>query len=99
MKNSTSFLCAVVLGLVLAAAGSSCGTAEELFDCQSVCSRYKTCFNQQYDVDACRNRCKENSEKDREFKRKADTCETCIDDRSCSEATFKCAASCGSVVP
>jgi hypothetical protein len=77
----------------------SCGEADKLFDCQSVCSRYQTCFNSSYDVEGCRTRCKDNADRDTEFKRKADDCESCIDDRSCSSATFSCATRCGGIVP
>ncbi len=86
-------------GLVVGTAG--CGAAEEvdqLYDCQSVCSRYQSCFDSKYDVAACRARCKTNSEKDMEYRRKAELCETCIDDRSCKDATFKCATECAGIV-
>jgi hypothetical protein len=96
--NLRNLLCVLGLGLGVAG-GVSCGAAEELFDCQSVCSRYQTCFDKNYDVGACRSRCKENSDKDQDFKRKADSCQACIDDRSCSSATFNCATSCVGVVP
>jgi hypothetical protein len=98
MKKLHALICLMGLGVGVAG-GVSCGAADELFDCQSVCSRYQSCFDKNYDVGACRSRCKENADKDRDFKRKADTCESCIDDRSCTEATFKCATSCGSIVP
>jgi hypothetical protein len=77
----------------------SCGEADKIFDCQSVCSRYQTCFSSGYDVDGCRSRCKNNADADMSFQRKADDCEACIDDRSCSSATFNCAARCAGIVP
>ena len=77
----------------------SCGEADKIFDCQSVCSRYQTCFNSSYDVDSCRSRCKDNADRDMDYQRKADDCEACIDDRSCTSATFSCAARCGGIVP
>ena len=77
----------------------SCGEADKLFDCPSVCSRYRSCFNSSYDVDGCRSRCKDSADRDTDYKRKADDCEACIDDRSCSSATFNCATSCVGIVP
>jgi hypothetical protein len=77
----------------------SCGEADKLFDCQSVCSRYKTCFDGNYDVEGCRSRCKNNADRDTDYQRKADDCEACIDDRSCSSATFGCAGRCVGIVP
>lgn len=91
-----------VLTLSIAIAGLvavNCGEADRLFDCQSVCSRYQSCFDSNYDVSACRNRCKDKADADKEFERKADACETCIDDRSCTDATFKCTTQCASIVP
>jgi hypothetical protein len=78
---------------------TNCGEADKIFDCQSVCNRYKTCFDSNYDVGACRSRCKDKADADKTFQDKADACESCIDDKSCSEATFKCATECGGVVP
>src|SRR3954464_2572809 len=66
---------------------ASCGEADKIFDCQSVCNRYKTCFDNSYDVGACRGRCKDKADADKAFQDKADACENCIDDKSCSEAT------------
>ncbi len=77
----------------------SCGEADKLFDCQSVCSRYKDCFDDKYDVGTCRSRCKDSADRDVDYKRKADDCEACIDDRSCGSATFNCATRCGGIVP
>jgi hypothetical protein len=78
---------------------TSCGETDRFFDCQSVCSRYKTCFDSNYDVGACRSRCRDKAEADSAFQQKADACESCIDDKSCTEATFKCGTQCAGVVP
>ena len=79
--------------------GPSCGEADKLFDCQSVCSRYRSCFDSRYDVDGCRSRCKDSADRNMDFERKADDCEACIDDRSCTSATFSCLLPCAGVVP
>jgi hypothetical protein len=78
--------------------GPSCG-ADRFFDCQSVCSRYRDCFDGRYDVDGCRSRCTEEADRDIDYKRRADDCEACIDDRSCTSATFSCFTTCAGIVP
>ena len=100
MRNiCASLVCAGGLLLGIATGMSSCGTADEIFDCQSVCSRYKDCIKNDYDVATCRSRCKDNSDRDRNYRDKADACEQCISDRSCTDATFRCAPECGVIVP
>ena len=79
-----------------------CSAADEVdnaVDCQSICDRYKSCFDSDYDVGACAERCRDNSNEDKDFQRKANVCNACIDDRSCSSATFGCATDCAGVVP
>ncbi len=77
----------------------SCDQADKIFDCQSVCNRYRSCFDDKYDVAACRSRCKDSADRDVDFQRKADDCHACIDDRSCASATFNCLLPCAGVVP
>lgn len=96
MKNLTFALLTVAAGLL---GTTSCSEADKIFDCQTVCSRYQSCFDSKYDVSACRNRCKSKADADKEYQRKADACEACIDERSCTEATFKCAAPCAGIIP
>jgi hypothetical protein len=77
---------------------SGCGVGNAI-DCHSICDRYKGCFDSSYNVDACASRCRTDSAKDSDYQRKADMCNTCIDERACTSATFNCATSCGSIVP
>ncbi len=78
---------------------NGCGVIDNAFDCNTICNRYKNCFDSNYDVAACATRCRTDSGNDPDYKRKADVCTACIDDRSCTAATFNCAPSCGSIVP
>jgi hypothetical protein len=71
-----------------------CGDAEQAFDCQSVCSKYSDCFDKNYDVSSCRDRCRNKVSRD-----KADSCESCISDKSCAPAAFSCATECAGIVP
>jgi hypothetical protein len=94
------------LGIGLAVSGGGlfvimggCGAADEAFDCQAVCSKYKDCLDNSYDVGSCRSRCRDKAAADTDYKRKADTCHACISDRSCADATIKCTTECASIVP
>jgi hypothetical protein len=84
---------------LLAALMSGCGAIDSAADCQSICDRYRTCFDSAYDVTACASRCRADSNSNADHKRQADSCNACIDSRSCTSATFNCGASCGSIVP
>lgn len=94
---AASFMVAIVATATTLADG--CGTADEIFDCQSVCSRYRDCYDSSYNVDDCRSRCRTASENNASIRQDADQCEACIGDKSCISATFNCGGSCSSVVP
>lgn len=90
----------MVLSLALFVPGAlSCDSAKAAFDCQEVCSRYQSCFDSDYDVSECRSRCRDKAEDDKDWQNKASDCAACIDDKSCSSATFSCAADCVGIVP
>jgi hypothetical protein len=93
---ATGFAFAV---LAAAFAASSCDKAEEAFDCEQVCTRYRDCYDSGYDVSGCESRCRTNSANNPNIRDDADTCESCIGDKSCLSATFNCAGSCGTIVP
>jgi hypothetical protein len=68
-------------------------------DCNGICSRYETCFDSKYDTSACASRCREAAGKDADYRRKADKCYGCLNDKACAQATFSCALECSAVVP
>lgn len=88
-----------LLVLTTLALSPACGAIDNAFDCDAICNRYKSCFDSSYDVAACAQRCRSDSRSDADYKRRADVCNACIDDRSCSESTFNCGSSCGGIVP
>lgn len=93
MKTLHCFAFAILLAV-------GCGSeVEDRLNCGDVCNRYQDCFDEDYDVDACIDRCTNEADEDTDFSRKVDACETCIDDRACSEATFACATECAGIVP
>ena len=100
-RAKTAALAMAFMGIALGATAwiSGCGKADEIFDCQTVCSRYHDCYDTGYDVDACRQRCRTNSENDPSVRSAANQCEACIGDKSCLSATFSYGATCGTIVP
>lgn len=94
MKAISLFLALGFCGAVV-----GCDDADEAFDCLAICDRYSECVSDEYDVDECADRCEMNADEDANFADKADSCEACIDDRSCVEAAFPCAAECSGIVP
>ena len=80
-----------------ATAGVGCSDVENAFNCDEICDRYKDCFDANYDDATCQSRCEGNAEDDA-FANKAATCETCLDDKSCT-GSFSCASECVGIVP
>ena len=77
----------------------ACNPVEVAIDCHAICGRYQSCFDKDYDLGKCEESCRSHAVNDADYRHKAETCSTCIDDRSCASATFKCAVPCASVVP
>ena len=74
-------------------------TIGSAIDCNGICNRYQTCFDSKYDVSACASRCRDSAGKDDDYRRKADKCYGCLNDKACAQATFSCALECLAVVP
>jgi len=96
----TMKMCLLLVTMVSGFAGvPACDKADEIFDCQAVCSRYAVCYDTGYDVDNCRTRCRNASKDDPSIRNDADECHACIGDKSCISATFSCAGPCARIVP
>ena len=78
---------------------ASCDSVDAAFDCQAVCDKYKGCYKADYDVGACRTRCRDKASNDKEWEAKADVCADCIEGKSCTGATFSCGTECAGIVP
>ena len=101
MRNR--LICAgfMAVGLALGAVGCS-STVDEVtnkIDCHTVCKRYADCFNSDYDVDGCTDRCENNADSSDARQNKLQACDNCIDDKSCSGAAFNCTDECVGIVP
>lgn len=88
---------AVIAGSLFAFAG--CQPVDAAFDCNTICTRYKDCYDGAYDVAACADRCRTKAQATANYYRSVNTCEACIDDRACVSATFTCGSDCSEVVP
>ena len=76
-----------------------CRAVDSAADCQHVCERYRDCFDAEYGVDSCAERCRTSANTDTEYYRKVDSCDACIDARACATAVFGCSTHCAAVVP
>jgi hypothetical protein len=98
MKSLLRYLAPGMFVVSFAVGFASCDEADRALDCNSICSRYKDCWDTNYNVGDCRSRCRDKAASDNDFERKVDVCAACIEDRSCS-GTFVCTADCVGVVP
>jgi len=90
-----------MIGVLLLAGGMgllSCDAADRAFDCQSVCSRWRDCFDKDYNVDKCSDTCRAKAANDDKYEARADACEACIGDKSCIGSVTSCTASCAEIV-
>jgi hypothetical protein len=92
------FAYALALGIALAST-SSCSSVEHAYDCNQICGRYQECFDASYDTGTCESRCRDHASDDNDYGNHAESCQSCIDDRSCAGATFACASECAGIVP
>ncbi len=86
--------CAVLVGLSVV----GCDDIDNKLDCESVCNRYKECVNDDYDVDSCKSSCESEANASEDKERQLETCDTCIQDRSCGGAVFNCSTECAGII-
>ncbi len=100
MKTTTLLVpfLSILFGVGVASQLGGCDAVDEAFDCAQICERYSDCFDADYDTEACRGRCEDNADTVDGFADKADDCENCLDDRSCT-GSFACASECVGIVP
>lgn len=77
----------------------SCSAFNAAVDCNTICTRYKDCYNGSYDVAACASRCRDRAASDKTTADAVTSCEACINDKACASATFSCGVDCSNVVP
>jgi hypothetical protein len=77
----------------------ACSEADTAIDCGSICDRYRECFDEDYDVEACAENCQEEADRSEDYRDTADDCHACIDDASCVGGGVSCLTECIGVVP
>jgi len=90
----------VVLAAALAIGG--CSAADKVsnkIDCHSVCKRYADCFDSDYDVDGCEDKCENSADSSEARETKLEKCDDCLDSHSCTGSAFSCADECVGIVP
>lgn len=94
-------LCMALLLSTASVVGFSCSDAaddiDQYTDCIDICGRYQDCITTDYDTDACADRCEAMDH--RNGSTRVDTCENCLDDRSCVGSAFACTAECVGIIP
>jgi hypothetical protein len=85
--------------LIAAATLGGCSDAKNTITCADVCSRYKDCFDSDYDVSSCTDKCQSRAGSDDDKESQLNQCDSCIDDKSCTAAAFSCATECVGIVP
>ena len=89
----------ILLGGLLTVLG--CGEAVDevpnTVNCGSVCKRYSDCFDADYDVDGCTDHCEDQADASENREQQLESCNACIDDRSCASATFSCSTQCAGI--
>lgn len=97
MLRFSTHLFPVVLVLLFP---GSCGLdSPARIDCNAICGRYQTCFDDGYDVDRCAQECEDDADRDPEFDDKVAHCAQCIEGRSCAGTPFGCGTECLGIVP
>ena len=101
MKNNLAWRRLLGSAWLLCALG--CGdTVDDITDsvqCDAVCERYSSCFDADYDVEGCTDRCESDASASQTRQERLRSCDACMDERSCTEATFECSADCVGIVP
>jgi hypothetical protein len=79
-----------------------CDAKDEIeaeIDCRSICQRYSDCFDDDYDVSACQDRCEDDIDQGELEQSDVDECDNCIDEASCAGDALSCATQCVGIVP
>lgn len=98
MKQKPFWTLIVALVASLQGCGDPVQETEELLDCAQICRDYDQCVDTGLDISDCTSKCETNSDEDEAYRRKANACEACIDDKACLES-FPCLPECAGVVP
>ena len=82
---------------IMSCAESPVTTIDRTSNCHDICGKYKDCIAMDYDVNKCEDNCeamKDSSETD-----KIQSCQDCVDGKSCVNSVFSCGTQCAGIVP
>lgn len=95
---AAGLLASVLMGWMSAGCGDDAlDDIDQYTDCIDICERYQDCVDEDYDTDACSDRCQENENMNGTSD--VDACEDCLDDMSCAASAFECPTECAGIVP
>jgi len=94
----TRLIPAAALALLLGNCALGCSDAKNVVSCADVCDKYKSCINSDYDVTSCTTNCEDKANDSASRQDQLDSCDSCIQDRSCSGAVFNCTTECATVI-
>jgi hypothetical protein len=98
-KWQMGLVTALFLAMGLGGIGmAACGAADTAIDCTQICTRYEECVDSEADTSMCIDQCQEKAADDDDFEDQVESCESCIEEKSCTEAAV-CVADCAGVVP
>lgn len=97
--KTTTFIGFAFAALISGLGVSGCNNIDNAFDCSSICDKYHDCYDNDYDRSDCYSRCRDDSKHDDTFRKQADRCESCIDNKSCVDTAFSCGDDCAGIVP
>lgn len=98
----TRFTSLFFASFVLGSVALGCSAADSVtnhFTCNDVCQTYADCFDSNYDVGECKNRCEDKANDSNRKQDSLDECHACIKDKSCVADIASCSGSCGNFVP
>ncbi|HEU4581127.1 MAG TPA: hypothetical protein VFS67_22875 [Polyangiaceae bacterium] len=94
----TRLIPAAALALLLGNSMIACSDAKNVVSCAQVCDKYKDCINSDYDVASCTSNCEDKANDSDDRQDQLDSCNSCIEDRSCTSAVFNCTDECATVI-
>jgi hypothetical protein len=97
VMKTTIRVCFAIAALSLSACEAT-EDIDEASDCEVICDTFADCVDSEYDTEGCYDRCTQRADS-MESRDQEDTCESCLDDLSCTEAAFECTPECAGIVP
>jgi hypothetical protein len=98
MKRVVALFSVALALLSVVGCEDAADTVKNTITCADVCDRYKDCFNPDYDVQGCTDRCEDEATADEQKEERLEACDDCIENRSCAGAVFNCTAECAGVI-